>query len=52
MRLDPRLRWLLLPEYFVPYPLPYTSQMLVRLPAQQVTERIRWRRVSSRGTAE
>ena len=36
VRLDPRLRWLLLPEYFVPYPLPYTSQMLVRLPAQQV----------------
>ena len=36
VRLDPSLRWLLLPEYFVPYPVPYTSQMLVRLPAQQV----------------
>ena len=36
VRLDPSLRWLLLPEYFMPYPLPYTSQMLVRLPAQQV----------------
>ena len=36
VRLDPRLRWLFLPEYFVPYPLPHTSQMLVRLPPQQI----------------
>ena len=32
----PELRWALFPEYFVPAPMPYTSQMLVKLPEQRV----------------
>ena len=36
IRLHPSLRWTLLPEYFVPAPLPYTSQMLARLPPQRL----------------
>jgi hypothetical protein len=36
VRLPASLRWALLPEYFVPSPLPYTSQRLARLPPQRL----------------